>query len=131
MVDKALARLDGALAQLEAAARRRIEAERGRANLETELALMQDDRARLAAELDGATARLGDVETAAADVDQRLQRAMNVIGAVIERARVDAEAQTDEPGDDDEDPTPRGGRRGRGSRGRPPPRGACRGGARR
>lgn len=104
MVDKALARLDGALAQLEAAARRRIEAERGRANLETELALMQDDRARLAAELDGATARLGDVETAAADVDQRLQRAMNVIGAVIERARVDAEAQTaDEPGDDDED----------------------------
>ncbi len=48
-MDKALARLDGALAQLEAAARRRIEAERGRANLETELALMQDDRARLAA----------------------------------------------------------------------------------
>ena len=97
MVDKALARLDGALAQLEAAARRRIEAERGRANLEAELALMQDDRARLAAELDGATARLGDVETAAADVDQRLQRAMNVIGAVIERARVDGEA----PGEND------------------------------
>jgi predicted nucleic acid-binding Zn-ribbon protein len=107
MVDKALARLDGALAQLEAAARRRIEAERGRANLETELALMQDDRARLAAELDGATARLGDVETAAADVDQRLQRAMNVIGAVIERARVDAKAQTaDEAGDGDEDAQP-------------------------
>ena len=95
MVDNALARLEGALAQLEAAARRRIDAERGRANLETELALMQDDRARLAAELDGATARLGDVETAAADVDQRLQRAMNVIGAVIERARGDGEAGDD------------------------------------
>lgn len=104
MVDKALARLDGALAQLEAAARRRVEAERGRANLETELALMQDDRARLAAELDGATARLGDVETAAADVDQRLQRAMNVIGAVIERAQVDGPAQAaDDSGDGGED----------------------------
>jgi hypothetical protein len=53
---------------------------------------MQDDRARLAAELDGATARLGDVETAAADVDQRLERAMTVIGAVIARAQADAEA---------------------------------------
>ncbi|PTM41374.1 uncharacterized protein DUF4164 [Bosea sp. 124] len=93
MLENALTRLDGALAQLEAAARRRVDAERGRANLETELALMQDDRARLAAELDGATARLGDVETAAADVDQRLERAMNVIGAVIARAQADAEPQ--------------------------------------
>lgn len=89
MLENALMRLDGALAQLEAAARRRVEAERGRANLETELALMQDDRARLAAELDGATARLGEVEAAAADVDQRLQRAMNVIGAVIARAQAE------------------------------------------
>jgi chromosome segregation ATPase len=102
MLENALTRLDGALAQLEAAARRRVEAERGRANLETELALMQDDRARLAAELDGATARLGDVETAAADVDQRLQRAMNVIGAVIERAQADADPQeSDDAGPDD------------------------------
>ena len=87
MLDNALARLDAALGQLEAAARRRIESERGRGNLETELALMQDDRARLAAELDGAMARLGEVETAAADVDQRLERAMNVVGAVIARAQ--------------------------------------------
>ncbi|WP_262328768.1 DUF4164 domain-containing protein [Bosea sp. BH3] len=87
MLDNALARLDGALGQLEAAARRRIDAERSRSNLETELALMQDDRARLAADLDGAMARLGHVETAAADVDQRLQRAMNVIGVVIERVQ--------------------------------------------
>ncbi|WP_367273918.1 DUF4164 family protein [Bosea sp. (in: a-proteobacteria)] len=88
MLDNALARLDAALGQLEAAARRRVEAERGRGNLETELALMQDDRARLAAELDGAMARLSEVETAAADVDQRLERAMNVVGAVIARAQV-------------------------------------------
>lgn len=94
MLDNALARLDMALGQLEAAARRRVEAERGRGNLETELALMQDDRARLAAELDGAMSRLGQVETAAADVDQRLERAMNVVGAVI--ARVEAQ-QPPEP----------------------------------
>ncbi len=93
-LDHALSRLEGALGQLEAAARRRLEAERGRANLETELTLMQDDRARLAAELDGAMARLGQVETAAADVDQRLERAMNVVGAVI--ARVEAQ-QPPEP----------------------------------
>lgn len=86
MLENALTRLDGALAQLEAAARRRLEAERGRTNLETELTLMQDDRARLAAELDGAMARLGEVESAASDVEQRLERAMNVVGAVIARA---------------------------------------------
>jgi predicted nucleic acid-binding Zn-ribbon protein len=85
MLENALARLDAALLQLEAAARRRVEAERGRANLETELTLMQDDRARLAAELDGAVARLGQIESAAQDVDQRLERAINVVGAVISR----------------------------------------------
>ena len=37
--------------------------------------------------LDGTVARLGHVETAANDVDQRLTRAMNVIGAVIERVQ--------------------------------------------
>lgn len=95
MLENALARLDGALSQLEAAARRRTEAERGRANLETELTLMQDDRARLASELDGAMARLDAVETAAADVDQRLKRAMNVVGAVIARATPEPAEQED------------------------------------
>jgi predicted nucleic acid-binding Zn-ribbon protein len=85
MLENALARLDSALVHLEAAARRRIEAERGRSNLETELTLMQDDRARLAAELDGAVARLAQIESAAQDVDQRLERAINVVGAVIGR----------------------------------------------
>jgi hypothetical protein len=87
MLDNALARLDGALAQLEGAARRRIEAERGRANLETELTLMQDDRARLAAELDGTMARLGQVEGAANDVDRRLERAIGAVGDVIARVQ--------------------------------------------
>jgi uncharacterized protein YlxW (UPF0749 family) len=90
MLDNALARLDGALAQLEASARRRIEAERGHANLETELTLMQDDRARLAAELDGAIARVGQVESAANDVDSRLEKAMGAVGEVIARSQARA-----------------------------------------
>jgi len=87
MLENALSRLERALTQLETAARRRIESERGSSNLETELTLMQDDRARLAAELDGTVARLRQVETAAEDVDQRLERALSVVGAVVERAR--------------------------------------------
>lgn len=100
MLENALARLDAALGQLEAAARRRVEAERGRSNLETELALMQDDRARLAAELDSAVARVSQVEGAASDVDQRLQRAISVIGALVERAEANAEIEDDETDDE-------------------------------
>ena len=84
-LDHALSRLEGALGQLEAAARRRLEAERGRANLETELTLMQDDRARLAVELDGTMARLGHVQSVAEEVDRRLDRAMNALHDMVER----------------------------------------------
>lgn len=85
VLDHALSRLEGALGQLEAAARRRLEVERGRANLETELTLMQDDRARLAVELDGTMARLGQVQGVAEEVDRRLDRAMSALHEMIER----------------------------------------------
>lgn len=97
VLDHALSRLEGALGQLEAAARRRLEVERGRANLETELTLMQDDRARLAVELDGSMARLGQVQSVAEEVDRRLERAMSALHEMIERveARPDGEAEQD------------------------------------
>lgn len=97
VLDHALSRLESALGQLEAAARRRLEVERGRANLETELTLMQDDRARLAVELDGTMARLGQVQGVAEEVDRRLDRAMNALHEMIERveARPDDEAEQD------------------------------------
>lgn len=97
VLDHALSRLEGALGQLEAAARRRLEVERGRANLETELTLMQDDRARLAVELDGSMARLGQVQSVAEEVDRRLDRAMSALHEMIERveARPDDEAEQD------------------------------------
>ena len=97
VLDHALSRLEGALGQLEAAARRRLEVERGRANLETELTLMQDDRARLAGERDGSMARLGQVQSVAEEVDRRLERAMSALHEMIERveARPDGEAEQD------------------------------------
>lgn len=85
-LEDAVIRLESALSQLEAAAQRRLEAERRRGDLETELTLMQDDRARLAAELDGTMARLSRVEGAASDVGKRLDRAMGTIRDVIETA---------------------------------------------
>lgn len=82
-LEDAIIRLDAALGQLEAASQRRIEAERRRGDQETELTLMQDDRARLAAELDGTLARLTRVESAAADVNKRLDKAMGSVRGVI------------------------------------------------
>ncbi|MCV9939412.1 MULTISPECIES: DUF4164 family protein [unclassified Bosea (in: a-proteobacteria)] len=96
-LDHALSRLESALGQLEAAARRRLEVERGRANLETELTLMQDDRARLAVELDGAMARVGQVQGVAEEVDRKLDRAMTALTELIARVEVrpDEEAEQD------------------------------------
>ena len=64
---------------LEASLARRLDAERRRGDLETELQLMQDDRARLAVELDGADPRSHRFEAATDDVGRRVQPA---IGAV-------------------------------------------------
>jgi hypothetical protein len=88
-LDTAVRRLDSALGLLEAAATRRLEAERRRADLETELQLMQDDRARLAVELDGTIARLRRFEAAADDVGRRVQRAAGAIRDVLGRFQAD------------------------------------------
>jgi len=85
-LDDALHRLDGALDLLEVAVARRLEAERRRADLETELQIMQDDRSRLAIELDAALARPHRVEAAADDVAQRIQRAMGTVRDVLTQA---------------------------------------------
>jgi hypothetical protein len=85
-LDDALSRLDGALGLLEVAVARRLEAERRRGDLETELQIMQDDRARLAVELDAALARLHRVEAAADDVGARIQRAMGAVRDVLAQA---------------------------------------------
>lgn len=79
----AIQALDVSLGQLEATVQRKLELEQRRGDLETELAIMQDDRARLATELDGALTRLKSVETAAEDAVARLDRAMGLIRGLI------------------------------------------------
>ncbi len=85
-LDDAIRRLEAALGLLEAAVTRRLEAERRRGDLETELQIMQDDRARLAVELDGTMARLHRVEAAASDIGRRVERAAGAIRDVLGRA---------------------------------------------
>jgi predicted nucleic acid-binding Zn-ribbon protein len=87
--DDAMRRLEGALGLLEAAVTRRLEAERRRGDLETELQIMQDDRARLAAELDGTVARLRRVEAVANDVRRRVDRAIRAIRDVLGRSEAE------------------------------------------
>lgn len=84
--DEAVRRLDLALGLLEAATARRLETERSRADLETELQIMQDDRARLAVELDGALTRVSQLEAATVDVERRVDRAVGSVREVLERA---------------------------------------------
>ena len=82
-LEEALRSLKGALAKLEAAAERHAKSESLRANLEEELAIMQDDRARLAVELDGALARAKALEMANDEVQGRLGHARAEIRAVL------------------------------------------------
>jgi hypothetical protein len=82
-IDRALARLSHALDHLEAAAARRAEGDAARANLEDELAVMQDDRARLAVELDGALARAEALGAANGEVAVRLGRMSIVVETLL------------------------------------------------
>ncbi len=86
ILDDALKRLDTALNLLEASVSRRLEADKRRGSLETELQLMQDDRARLAEELDGALTRLHRFEAAADDVGRRVRQAIGAVQAVLAQA---------------------------------------------
>ncbi len=93
-----LKRLASALDHLEAAGERRAMADRVRADLEEELGVMQDDRARLAVELDGALDRVRVLSTANEDVSQRLERASHTIRSVLDGVRLpDAVDDAQEP----------------------------------
>ncbi len=74
-------RLAAALDQLEAASARLAQAGAEAGDLQEVLALMQDDRSRLASELDAATARAEALQRATREVGERL----NGAGAVLRR----------------------------------------------
>lgn len=86
-LDDAMKRLESALSLLEASVSRRLEAEKRRGSLETELQLMQDDRSRLAVELDGALTRLNRFEVATDDVSKRVHEAIGAVQTVLSQAQ--------------------------------------------
>ena len=80
----AIARMDAALELVEAAMDRHFDTDRRRSDLEVELQVMGEDRARLATELESATARLARVQTASDHVGLRLDAAIGTIQAVLD-----------------------------------------------
>lgn len=84
-IEDAFHRLQAALSRLEAVVARRIEADTARGDHETELALMDEDRARLAAELDRASARLARMNAVTDDVERKIGRAIDTVESVVAR----------------------------------------------
>jgi hypothetical protein len=82
-IEAATRRLSLALDALEAAAERRSEADRGEELLADQVHALGTDRARLASELDEATARARTLETANREVMQRLDQAIETIREVL------------------------------------------------
>jgi hypothetical protein len=82
-IENAQRRLDLALDALEAAAERRREADGANAALAGQVHALGSDRARLASELDEATARSRDLETTSRDVAARIDQAIATIRGVL------------------------------------------------
>ena len=82
-IDSATRRLQSALEALDSAVGRRLDRDHGQAALATQVHAFDVDRARLAAELDDATARARTLESANREVAQRLDEAIATIRAII------------------------------------------------
>ena len=77
VIAQALAELRASIAALETVAAKRETGDISSGKLKTELALVQDDRVRLANDLDAALARLGRYDQISADLQKRIDRALN------------------------------------------------------
>jgi hypothetical protein len=84
-LELSLRRLSAAVGSLERAAERRMRQDDARANAEEEFALMQDDRSRLAVELDAALDRSRALAAANLNAGERLAHAAQAIGRIIAR----------------------------------------------
>ena len=98
VLEAALRRLSAALDHLDAAADRRAKSDAARGDLEEELAIMQDDRSRLAIGLEGALNRIKSLELAHSEAELRLERAGAAIRAVmhVEAPEIDEAPETGE-----------------------------------
>jgi hypothetical protein len=82
-LDAALSRLKTALDQLESTVALKLEDDHSSAELEEELAIMQDDRGRLALDLDAALAHVSALEKARDEVLRRLDGAGAGVAAAL------------------------------------------------
>ncbi|HSI39494.1 MAG TPA: DUF4164 domain-containing protein [Xanthobacteraceae bacterium] len=82
-IEAATRRLYAAVEALEAAVERRLEVERQEAGLSAQIHALGADRSRLAAALDGASARASTLEDVNRDVSRRLGSAMETIRTVL------------------------------------------------
>ena len=85
-LEPSLKRLRAAIDLLEGAIERRLRQEEAQGDSREELALMQDDRARLAVELDSALETNRSLMAANEEAARRLAQAGAAIRAVLERA---------------------------------------------
>lgn len=88
-LEPSLKRLRAAIDLLEGAVERRVRQEGAQSDALEELALMQDDRARLAVELDGALDRNRSLLGANNEAAKRLARAGAAVRAILERTSGD------------------------------------------
>ena len=89
-LDAALARLLSAVAGLEGAFGRKRESDLAQSDLNEAFGAMQDDRSRLAMELDAALARGQKLEAANDEVARRLEKAAAAISALAGAPQGDA-----------------------------------------
>ena len=83
-IESATRRLQAALDALDGAVGRRLERDQGEAALASQVHAFDADRARLASELDVASARARALETTNREVAQRLDEAIATIQAIVE-----------------------------------------------
>jgi Domain of unknown function (DUF4164) len=90
-LETSLKRLASAVEALEWATDLRMRHDEARASTQEEFALMQDDRSRLAVELDAAVDRSRALESANAEAAKRLARAAQTVERVLGKLAPDSE----------------------------------------
>jgi predicted nucleic acid-binding Zn-ribbon protein len=80
---QALVRLRNAVTSLEAVVSRRAQDDRSLEHLKRELAIMQDDRAQIALDLDGALAKAARLEAVSGELGRRVERATTLVREVM------------------------------------------------
>jgi hypothetical protein len=91
-LEMAIKRVASAVEALEWAAEVRARQDEARATRQEEFALMQDDRSRLAVELDAAVDRSRALESANSEAAKRLANAAQAIGRVLGRLASEADS---------------------------------------